>query len=136
MKTFCYKKKFFGFESLDVTSCNLEIGIHVFSPHTLTIIHRWKNNIEYLKNDQDRWIHDSGELESMAFNYFTSLHTKEENSFLDCPLSNRFLDLDSKYLELIWKHFEDFEIKQVVFSMGGLKAHRPDGLYTLFFHCQ
>ena len=102
--------------------------------HTSTIIHRQKNNIEYLKNDQDWWIHDSGELKIMAVNCFSSLYTKEENSLLDFPLSNWFLDLDNKYLELIEKLFEDFEIKQAVFSisMGGLKPLAQTGCILYF----
>ena len=49
-------------------------------------------------------------------------------------MCNNFPRIDDDLLMNVQKAFEDKEIKEVMFSMGQLKALGPDGLHLILFH--
>lgn len=72
-------------------------------------------------------------LQNVSRNYFQDLYQQEEEGDT-WNLCNNFPRIDDDLLMNVQKAFEDKEIKEVMFSMGQLKALGPDGLHLILFH--
>lgn len=105
--------------------------------HTSTLVRRKRNRVEALKDDSSRWVTEEEELKVMASNFFRNLYSIEDLPNIDnYPLRGLFPKLDSVRLSSLEIDFTSEEIKDVIFSMGTLKAPGPDGFHAMFFQSQ
>ena len=72
----------------------------------------------------------------MAVAFCSLLYTNDVPSKQKLPQSSCFPPSNEKKMHLIHNLISKVEIKNVIFSMGALKALGPDGLHALFFQSQ
>lgn len=103
--------------------------------HTAAIIRRKKNKIEALTSCDGTLVTDQVSLKCMIVDYFRKLYEATE-SLSTLSTSTTFPSLSSYDLLRLEGIFSDIAIKDVVFSIGPLKALGPDGLQPIFFQSQ
>ncbi|XP_015959674.1 uncharacterized protein LOC107483570 [Arachis duranensis] len=101
--------------------------------HATTIQRRLRNRIEKLKDETGQWIQGETNIMRLVERHFTKLFTSEENRNLEECVSDIPRRITREMNEELMANINDEEIKEAVFSMGGLKAPGPDGLNGLFF---
>lgn len=102
--------------------------------HTSTVIRRRRNHIETLRNDEDKWVSDIEELESMAVQYFTRLYSLENVDPVVEKLPHEgFPSLSRDDKVELSRPFSGMDIELAVRSMGSFKAPRPDGYQPIFY---
>lgn len=100
--------------------------------HTSTSIHRQRNTIRGLKNEDGVWIWDLKDLEKLAIQYFTNLFSEEPHSHTFIP--NAFPRWEPTDMSMLTKEFTPLEIKEAVHQMRAYKALGPDGFQPFFYH--
>ena len=102
--------------------------------HTSTVIRRRRNKIESLKNEEDRWISDPKELESLAVEYYRRLYSLDDVDAVRGPLPKTgFVELTRAENRWLEKPFVADEVVVAVKSMGKFKAPGPDGFQPVFY---
>ncbi|KAG7576302.1 Ribonuclease H domain [Arabidopsis thaliana x Arabidopsis arenosa] len=102
--------------------------------HTSTIIRRRRNRIELLKDVDDRWVSDKGELENLALNYYRKLYSLEDvNMGGECLPQTGFTPLTRDEKVALDKPFGAAEVVEAVKKMGSFKAPGPDGFQPVFY---
>lgn len=104
--------------------------------HASTIIRRKKNKIIALKDNDDCWVTDPGELKQLARDFYSNLfshNTQIDTEASPCLLGSHLQEEDIIDVE---RPVSDGEIKEAMFSMGPLKAPGVDGLHAIFFQSQ
>lgn len=105
--------------------------------HESAKLKKKRMRFDMLKDDNGSWISDQDKLRDMAVNFFKSLYSEDCNvAYGSLHTINRFTRLEGNTISFIQRVPLNHEIKEVVFSMGGIKAPVPDGLHALFFQSQ
>lgn len=105
--------------------------------HESAKMKRKRLKIEMLKRDDGEWTSDQDTIRDIAVNYFKNLYSEEMNTGVGFLHGiSGFPRLEYSDILNIQREPLDQEIKEVVFSMGSLKAPGPDGLHALFFQSQ
>nr|KYP61054.1 Retrovirus-related Pol polyprotein LINE-1 [Cajanus cajan] len=99
--------------------------------HGTTIIRRRRNRIEKLLNDNNEWINQPEEMESLVTSFYKDLFCDPGGATRFC-LSNAFPSLGMEMLSEIGKPINNDEIKQAIKRMGRFKAPGP----AIFFQSQ
>lgn len=102
--------------------------------HTSTVIRRRRNRIEMLKNDENSWISNKQELETLAVDYYRKLYSTDDIP-LDVEALPRegFVNLSHDELRSLNKTFTGAEVEVAVKSMGKYKAPGSDGFQPIFY---
>ena len=89
--------------------------------HMSIIIRR--NRVEMLKNDENQWVSDAHELETLAVNYFKKLYSLEdvETEIQSFPVRG-FVRLTSQDHTTLNRSFSAEEVEKAVRAMGSFKA--------------
>lgn len=102
--------------------------------HTSTVIRRRRNRIETQRNDEDKWVSDTEELESMAVQYFTRLYSLENvDPVVEKLPQEGFPSLSRDDKVELSRPFSGMDIELAVRSMGSFKAPGPDGYQPIFY---
>lgn len=102
--------------------------------HAATLVRKKRNRFDSLMDDMGNRVTDKAELREMTTNYFKDLYSDDRQADAPSyPLNEPFPKLDSNRLEGIDVTVSFEEIKDTIFSMGALKAPRPDGFHAMFF---
>lgn len=98
------------------------------------MIRRRRNHIETLRNDEDKWVSDTEELESMAVQYFTRLYSLENvDPVVEKLPQEGFPSLSRDDKVELSRPFSGMDIELAVRSMGSFKAPGPDGYQPIFY---
>ncbi|XP_072088190.1 uncharacterized protein [Arachis hypogaea] len=101
--------------------------------HATTIQRRNKNKIEKLKNTAGQWVCGNKELMSLIENHFSNLFSSTKRlNWEDC-INKIPRKVTEEMNQNLLQEVTEKEVKDAVFSMGGLKAPGPDGLNGLFY---
>lgn len=102
--------------------------------HLTTLIRRRNNKIEGLFDDHVQWHTDSGMMKYIAVNFFTDLfsfsNTHDDIRFV---IPWMFPTIDDLTLSDMYKSVSLLEVKNVIFSIRGLKAPSYDGFLAIFY---
>ena len=96
---------------------------------------RRRNRILALKDEVSDWIHDGAIRKAMVRDFFISLYSKEHVACLFL-VTGGFTSVNSRCCDFMFNPVTKKDIRQTLFSMGGLKAPGLDGLHALFFQSQ
>ncbi|XP_074265314.1 uncharacterized protein LOC141587744 [Silene latifolia] len=102
--------------------------------HVSTLVRRWKNRINALKNDEGEWVENCDEVKSLIVEYYKKLYTEEENgeAIADIPY-DIFQEFSNEHWDWLNRYYSHAEIERAIFDMGSLKASGPDGFQALFY---
>ncbi len=101
--------------------------------HITTLVRRRRNQICFLKNNSGSWVQGNEAIGTSFSSFFLELF-KSSNPSIPMEVENLFSNVISfEENEEICNIPTEVEIKNVVFSMGSLKAPGPDGLPPLFY---
>ncbi|XP_025693017.1 uncharacterized protein [Arachis hypogaea] len=101
--------------------------------HATTIQRRIRNRIEKLRDETGQWTQGEANIMRLVERHFTKLFTSEGNRNLEECVTEIPKRVTTKMNEELMAIITDEEIKEAVFSMGGLKAPGPDGLNGMFY---
>ncbi|XP_072084658.1 uncharacterized protein [Arachis hypogaea] len=101
--------------------------------HATIIQRRIRNRIDKLRDETGQWILGEANIMRLVERHFTKLFTSEGNRNLEECVTEIPKRVTREMNEELMANITDEEIKEAVFSMGGLKAPGPDGLNGLFF---
>lgn len=102
--------------------------------HTSTIIRRRYNRIESLKNDDDRWVTSTQELEQLEVNYYQKLYSMDDvPGVVETLPSQGFVELTQEERRALSKPFSGVEVEEAICSIGRFKAPGPDGYQPIFY---
>lgn len=104
--------------------------------HTKALLHRRRNNISMLKDDNGMWESDQSKLQELAQQYFQSLYSTEGASQIGYRVPGSFPHLPSHHVSALKRAITKEEVKASLFEMHPLKSPGPDGLHALFFQSQ
>lgn len=111
----------------------LAIDLNTKFFHLSTFVRRWRNAIDFLKNQQRNWISGREEIGKCFEELFTSLFTLSNPSIPNNLDGLTSPSLSEDDIEMLTKIPTTNEIKKVVFCKGSNKAPSPDGMFALFF---
>nr|XP_025679104.1 uncharacterized protein LOC112779059 [Arachis hypogaea] len=94
---------------------------------------RIRNRIDKLRNETGQWIIGEANIMRLVERHFTKLFTSEGNRNLEECVTEIPKRVTREMNEELMANITDEEIKEAVFSMGGLKALGPNRLNGLFF---
>ena len=106
-------------------------NLHYF--HVSTIVYRRRNRVEALKHDNGEWTLELEALKRMAIQFHSRLLRESKVVWCPFPLTGCFPKLDAIDISHIHRWCTNMEIKNIVFSMGVLKAPKSNGLHALMF---
>lgn len=97
---------------------------------------RKRNYVGAIKDANGEWVYEAGVIKALAMNYFSSLFAEERvvRDPIECIYSFPLISQDC--LSHVGREVNYDEIKQVIFSMGAMKAPGPDGFNALFYQSQ
>ncbi|XP_057747939.1 uncharacterized protein LOC130967135 [Arachis stenosperma] len=101
--------------------------------HATTIQRRIRNRIDKVKDETGQWIQGEASIMRLVERYYTKLFTSEGDRNLEECVKDIPKRVTREMNEELMAKITDEEIREAVFSMGGLKAPGPDGLNGLFF---
>ncbi|XP_074290582.1 uncharacterized protein LOC141617299 [Silene latifolia] len=102
-----------------------------------TLVRRWRNRINLLKNDEGVWVEDRDEIKSMVVDFYKRLYTDDTRDGEDADIPyDLFQEFNNEQWEGLSRYYSPAEIDNVVFNMGSLKAPGPDGFQALFYQKQ
>ncbi|XP_072078185.1 uncharacterized protein [Arachis hypogaea] len=101
--------------------------------HASTIQRRIRNRIDRVKDGTGKWIHGEANIMRVVERHYTELFTSERDRNMEECVKDIPRRVTREMNEELMADINDEEIKEAFFSMGGLKAPRPDGLNGLFF---
>ncbi|KAM5573208.1 hypothetical protein ABKV19_012976, partial [Rosa sericea] len=101
--------------------------------HLSTIIRRRRNRIEGLEDEYGIWRTDRDDLHTIAVNYFKGLFRGKNTIGVSEAIPNLFSKIEPSDLGDLSRDVSDVEIKNSLFSIGGLKAPGLDGIPAKFF---
>nr|XP_011457336.1 PREDICTED: uncharacterized protein LOC105349397 [Fragaria vesca subsp. vesca] len=101
--------------------------------HLSTIIRRRRNKIEGLEDEFGTWKTKREDLHITAVNYFKGLFRKKTTLGVSDVIPNLFPRIEPSDLDDLSREVSELEIKNCLFSTGGLKALGPDGIPAKFF---
>lgn len=78
------------------------------------------------------WVNDKDGIKNVIVNYFKDLFSNTSTIGFPQYWPNLFPSLDQSLLTSLNKDISPLEIKDALFSIGGLKAPGPDGYLALF----
>uniref|UniRef100_A0A2N9G9R7 Reverse transcriptase domain-containing protein n=1 Tax=Fagus sylvatica TaxID=28930 RepID=A0A2N9G9R7_FAGSY len=108
-------------------------GLNTKFFHITTLVRRRRNQICFLKNNSGSWVQGNEAIGTSFSSFFSELF-KSSNPSIPMEVKNLFSNVISfEENEEICNIPTEVEIKNVVFSMGSLKAPGPDGLPPLFY---
>ncbi|KAL1536304.1 hypothetical protein AAHA92_28979 [Salvia divinorum] len=96
--------------------------------HLQTIRRRKRNRIEMLQNEEGEWIHNQGQLKSMAMTFYEDLYSEDN---LHRPLyvhHNLFPSISQLQAEEIRKQYTIDDVRAAIFEMKPWKALGVDGI--------
>ena len=88
-----------------------------------------------LKNEDGNWVYDNEAIKNMTRDFFMSLYCEDFSGTI-FPLRGCFPLVSAEDWEFIYRALTREDIKETLFSIGGLKAPGPNGLHALFFQSQ
>ncbi|KAL2927601.1 LINE-1 retrotransposable element ORF2 protein [Bienertia sinuspersici] len=101
--------------------------------HLSTLVRRWRNRIDAIRDDQDVWVTDKEEIKTHIVSYFASLYSYDGEPCRNDLPTNLF----PMFPQHDWKHltraFTKDEVYSALTNMGFLKALGPVGFQALFF---
>ncbi|XP_015941361.1 uncharacterized protein LOC107466866 [Arachis duranensis] len=101
--------------------------------HATTIQRRIRNRIDKVKDETGQWIQGEASIMRLVERHYTKLFTSEGDRNLEECVKDIPKRVTREMNEELMAKIKDEEIREAVFSMGGLKAPGPDGLNGLFF---
>ncbi|XP_062021310.1 uncharacterized protein LOC133737845 [Rosa rugosa] len=101
--------------------------------HLSTIIRRRRNRIEGLQDEYGNWKTNRDDLHTIAVNYFKGLFREKNTLGVSEAIPNLFPRIEPSDLGDLSRDVSELEIKNSLFSIGGLKAPGPDGIPAKFF---
>ncbi|XP_074267507.1 uncharacterized protein LOC141590888 [Silene latifolia] len=102
--------------------------------HVSTLVRRWRNKINMLKNADNEWVDNPSEVKQIIVDYYKKLYTEEGGDDEDDQLPwDLFQAFNNKDWEWLTRPFSIAEIESVINHMGSLKAPGPDGFQALFY---
>ncbi|XP_074266442.1 uncharacterized protein LOC141589715 [Silene latifolia] len=105
--------------------------------HVSTLIRRWKNRINTLKNDEGVWIDNSDDVKKIVVEYYKNLYTDDTPDDFDADIPyDLFQEFSHEHWTWLNKYYSRTEIDNVIMHMESLKAPGPDGFQALFYQKQ
>ncbi|KAM1032357.1 hypothetical protein ACFX2C_036031 [Malus domestica] len=101
--------------------------------HLSAVVRRRKNKLEGLNNSEGVWTDGKENLKSIVVNYFKDLFSFRITTTNMESLPHLFPCLSGDDLAVLNGEVTDDEIKDCMFSIGGLKAPGPDGIPARFY---
>lgn len=101
--------------------------------HLSTIIRRRRNKLEGLNNADGVWITEKSGMKQIITDYFQDLFCGNTEIGDYSLLPQLFLKPDETVLVGLNAPVSDFEIKDSLFTIGGLKTPGPDGFPAVFY---
>lgn len=104
--------------------------------HLTTIIRRRRNTIERHKNNEGVLVKEAENIKALAVEFFMELFNQPSSDGFVDVIPNLFPRLDTVKLSALNKVVDMVEVKDSLFSIGGLKALGVDGFPTCFYQNQ
>lgn len=101
--------------------------------HLSTLIRRRRNKLEGLFDENNVWRKDKEDMMTIAVSYFQGLFSESGQAGLPNYWPNLFPRIDGSTLDDLNADVTEEEIRNALFSIGGLKAPGPDGFPAIFF---
>lgn len=101
--------------------------------HLTTLVRRRRNKIEGLYDSADNWCADSNSMKSIAVDFFTDLFSQPPSEDTGVTIPRLFPDIDQALINDLDKPISIADVRNALFSIGGLKAPGHDGFPALFF---
>ncbi|VVA36392.1 PREDICTED: reverse mRNAase [Prunus dulcis] len=104
--------------------------------HLTTIIRRRWNKIERLKYNKGVLVEEAENIKAFAVEFFMELFNQPSSDGFVDVIPNLFPRLETVELSALNKVVDMAEVKDSLFSIGGLKAPRMDGFPACFYQNQ
>ncbi|XP_074315315.1 uncharacterized protein LOC141651506 [Silene latifolia] len=102
--------------------------------HVSTLVRRWRNRINSLKNNDGVWVEEKNALISHVVEFYKKLYTQDGDYDVNAEISyDLFPELSNEDLRWLTRPYTEAEIEGVIHNMGALKAPGPDGFQALFY---
>lgn len=101
--------------------------------HTKTTIRRRQNRVRALKDRNGDWVEEEAEVESMVNDFYKTLFQEEQVDRPWASTHHSWPEITQDEWAMLGKEVSNEEIKQAMFSIGGLKAPGRDGYPAIFF---
>ncbi|KAG7544019.1 Ribonuclease H domain [Arabidopsis thaliana x Arabidopsis arenosa] len=102
--------------------------------HTSTIIRRRRNRIEMLKDDENKWVSEPKEIETLAVGYYKRLYSMDDVDLVVEQLPQfGFSALTREEVNDLNTPFSRLEVESAIKGMGKFKAPGPDGFQPVFY---
>lgn len=101
--------------------------------HLSTVIRRWKNRVTAIKNNENQWVDDKLQIQSIMVQFFENLYKDDGMEYEEELPMGVCTEFSQEDWDKLARPFTKSEIDLVVSTMGSLKAPGPDGFQALFY---
>ncbi|XP_074271727.1 uncharacterized protein LOC141595661 [Silene latifolia] len=102
--------------------------------HVSTLVRRWRNRINSLKDNDGVWVEEKNALISHVVEFYKKLYTQDGDYDVNAEIPyNLFPELSNEDFRWLTRPYTEAEIEGVIHNMGALKAPGPDGFQALFY---
>lgn len=101
--------------------------------HLTTLVRRRRNKIEGLFDSNGNWFSDAQSMKNIAVDFFANLFSAQDLVNCRFSISRSFPEIEQCFLDDISQPVSLMDVKNSLFSIGGLKASGFDGFPAVFF---
>lgn len=101
--------------------------------HATAIQRRGKNRIQKIQNNRGSWVEGKEDTFEAILEHYEEVYKSEASFDYEQCLSNNPVIVTSFMNDQLIRTVTEDEIQRAIFSLGALKAPRPDGFNGLFF---